>query len=260
MKEVSVVTVCYNCVDVIEETIKSVISQNRSLYEYLVIDGKSNDGTVQLINKYKSGIDVFISEPDNGIFDAMNKAIDIASGKWILFMNAGDVFADNNVLYDVFGNIKYPNNIGVIYGDVIFKGNDCITKQESPFYLNNKEIKQMGICHQTIFTRTDLAKSTKFDCRYKYTADYNMMYQIYKKQYDFFHINRAVAIYDLSGASSANPFAQLKEIAIILDKTNSMAYYFAKIELIKRIIKKIIKNFIKNIYDSQNYSLLLVWW
>lgn len=247
MKEVSVVTVCYNCVDVIEETIKSVISQNRSLYEYLVIDGKSNDGTVKLINKYKSGIDVFISEPDNGIFDAMNKAIDIASGKWILFMNAGDVFADNNVLFDIFNGKDFGNNVGVIFGDVIYKGNDYITIQNNPFFQNKNKIKQMGICHQTIFTRTDLAKSLKFDYKFKYTADYYMMNQIYNRKYDFLHVNRPVAKYDLSGASSMNPFSQLKEIAIIFNENHSIAYYFAKIEIAKRIIKGKIRNIIQSL-------------
>lgn len=111
--KISVVTVTYNCVDVLENTLESVINQKYSNVEYIVIDGKSNDGTLHLINKHKDHISILVSEPDKGIFDAMNKAINLATGDWILFMNAGDTFADDNVLTNVFSN-HIESNVGVV--------------------------------------------------------------------------------------------------------------------------------------------------
>ena len=93
--KISVVTVVYNDVDHIESTIKSVISQTYPHIEYIVIDGGSTDGTVDIIKKYKNSIAYFISEKDNGIYDAMNQGIEYANGKFVCFLNCGDFFADN---------------------------------------------------------------------------------------------------------------------------------------------------------------------
>ncbi len=108
--KVSVITVVYNAVDLIENTLTSVINQNYNHTEYIVIDGGSND----VINKYKKSIDIFISEKDNGIFDAMNKGIKAATGTWLNFMNAG-TFVKNTVLTDVFS--EDFSNVAVLYGN-----------------------------------------------------------------------------------------------------------------------------------------------
>ena len=95
---ISIITVVFNDKYGLEETILSVLSQTSENIEYIIIDGGSNDGTVDVIKKYEKSIDKWISEPDNGIYDAMNKGIALASGGFINFMNAGDVYASNNKL------------------------------------------------------------------------------------------------------------------------------------------------------------------
>ena len=118
--KVSVVTVTFNCQDVIEGTVRSVIDQDYDNVEYIVVDGGSKDDTLDILNRYRSRFAYFISEKDNGIFDAMNKAIIASTGDWILFLNAGDILASANVLSDIFSK-PYDDNVGVVFGDVCFK-------------------------------------------------------------------------------------------------------------------------------------------
>ncbi|RHJ54940.1 glycosyltransferase family 2 protein [Bacteroides sp. AM10-21B] len=100
--KISVVTVCYNAADTIERTMLSVLNQTYHDIEYIIIDGGSTDGTVDIIRKYADKIAYWVSEPDKGIYDAMNKGIKVATGEWINFMNAGDIFCDKNVLTNIF--------------------------------------------------------------------------------------------------------------------------------------------------------------
>ena len=95
--KISIITVCYNCAKTIERTIKSVLSQSYPLVEYIIVDGNSNDGTVDVIRKYEQSISFWLSEPDKGIYDAMNKGIDAATGELIGFINADDFYADGAV-------------------------------------------------------------------------------------------------------------------------------------------------------------------
>ena len=115
---ISVVTVSYNAVLTIEQTILSVINQTYPHIEYIIIDGGSTDGTVDIIKKYANRIAYWVSEPDKGIYDAMNKGIRTAKGEWINFMNAGDLFYSKDTLEKVFSK-SINDNIKVIYGDVM---------------------------------------------------------------------------------------------------------------------------------------------
>ena len=115
--KVSVITVCYNDAEGLNRTIKSVLSQNYDSFEYIIVDGGSTDGTLDVIKKNAQFIEKWLSEPDNGIYDAMNKGIKLASGEWLIMMNAGDIFSDENVLKNVF-NYPIPKHISFIYSDV----------------------------------------------------------------------------------------------------------------------------------------------
>ena len=241
--KISVVTVTYNCIGVLEDTLKSVISQEYSNVEYIVIDGKSSDGTLNLIDKYKDHISILVSEPDKGIFDAMNKAIKLVTGDWILFMNAGDTFADDNVLTSVFSN-HIESNVGVVFGDAYFKRNSGLSLYHGiPFYRNKDKYKGMGICHQSIFVRADLAKLNPFKLSYKYTADYNMMMSIYNNGYKFFETNVVISVYDLTGVSTLHCVDQFKEVYRICGlKSDTLLYYKLLIIHKYRELKIKIKN------------------
>ena len=114
---ISIITVVFNGEKYLEETIQSVINQTYSNVEYIIIDGGSSDGTLDIIKKYEERIDYWVSEKDRGIYDAMNKGIDVASGKWLNFMNGGDEFYDNKVIENIFKNCSYEDEY-VIHGKV----------------------------------------------------------------------------------------------------------------------------------------------
>lgn len=212
--KISVVTVSYNAAATIEETIKSVVNQSYDNIEYIIIDGGSTDGTVDIIKRYAPGgseygkhpntVSYWISEPDKGIYDAMNKGIVAATGDYINFMNAGDRFASDQTLNETTKAMT-DEMPGVYFGDVIWeKKGQLYTSPMTPFFLSEKKIKPMGICHQSIFTRTDLAKYKKFDTSFKMSADYQMIMSIYNDGESFKQLMLPIAIYDMDGVSALN--------------------------------------------------------
>lgn len=126
---VTIVTVCFNCVELIEETIRSVLSQDYEDFEYIVIDGGSNDGTYKVIKRYVDQLAYCVSEPDNGVYDAMNKAIDRAAGEYLLFMNAGDRFSGGAVLRDMLAT----STADVIYGDFSYSSGPLAGRVQADF-------------------------------------------------------------------------------------------------------------------------------
>lgn len=146
---ITVVTISYNAVMAIERTILSVINQIYENIEYIIIDGGSTDGTVDIIKKYSDRISHWVSEPDKGIYDAMNKGLKMANGEWVNFMNAGDRFVNENVLSDIF-QVDYPENIKFLYSDNYFENR--IGKRV--LALHNHEL--MRINHQSSIYRKSL--------------------------------------------------------------------------------------------------------
>lgn len=237
---VSVITVCFNAEKELEQTITSIVNQTFRDYEYIIIDGGSTDNTINIIEKYNKKINYWISEKDNGIFDAMNKALKIAHGEWTIFMNAGDKFVDTTTLAKVF-SLKRSPNTGIIFGKTLC--NKGIMKM-TPFVYKKTSYRNMGICHQSIFVRSDLAKKYQFDCNFKLTADYNMIMSIYKAGYQFLDTKFPIAYFDLNGYSSKHAIQQIKETAIICKAKNTLGYYKA---LYSYIIKNIIKQIMRRI-------------
>ena len=167
---ISVITVSYNAVSTIEDTIRSVINQTYPNIEYIIIDGGSTDGTVDIIEKYADRISYWVSEPDKGIYSAMNKGIKIASGEWINFMNSGDSFFDSLVLAKVF---SYPLDVDIIAGKAnIGLGKSWkIISPISPDKLSLFYFYTGGLCHQATFIRKSLLLENPYDETLKIVSD-----------------------------------------------------------------------------------------
>lgn len=163
------VTVTYNAQDLLEETILSVINQSYDNIEYIIIDGASNDGTLDISKKYENHLDYWISEPDNGIYYAMNKAIEKATGNWINFMNAGDTFFNLDMVEYVINH--KDSDAERIYGDYQVK--------ESGVENKARDVKQwyvgMPFSHQTLFTRTSIMKEELFNISFRIATDHNFI-------------------------------------------------------------------------------------
>ena len=213
---VTVVTVTYNAEDLQEKTINSVLNQTYDNIEYIIIDGGSIDGTVDIIKKYDGQISYWVSEVDEGIYHAMNKAIERASGEFINFMNAGDTFADNDAVQYVMDSKSEKADL--IYGDYIrldpyrtFKAQD-----RSRWY------SAVPFCHQTLFTKTQLIKDEMFDTRYIIAADHDFIIKMYEQKRVFQYLERNLAIYEGGGVSQQEPFiACIESLYILLHSSAS---------------------------------------
>ncbi len=240
MDKISIVTVCFNASKVLEQTIQSVINQKYQNIEYIVIDGNSTDGTVEIIKKYSDKIDYWVSEPDNGIYDAMNKGVNVATGTWVNFMNAGDVFFDENVIYSIF-NSDIKEDCQIIYGKTIVKcpwGKYIVTPNSV-----NKLDRTMPFCHQSTFTRRILLEEFKFDTRLNIASDFNFFNLVYKKYKScFLYLDYLISIFDAcDGVSSVNKIDMLNDYELIL---KNKLYFKRYIYMIKKNIPCKIMNYI----------------
>ena len=245
--KVSVITVCYNAVNDIEKTIISVLNQIDFEFEYIIIDGASTDGTIDMINKYKKSITKVVSEPDNGIYDAMNKGIKLATGDWINFMNAGDTFYNDRVLSNFFKDVSDKTIIA--YGDTNYVFSVGV-KVRRACNLNMMEQK-MCFGHQSTFVKTSYHKSHLFDTSYKSSGDYKMLYDAYfKDQVKFQYIPQIVANFEAEhGMSTSNAMLVMREDARLkgIDKNLcwKIKYFFRMIEYKTKLL---IKSFLPKRY------------
>lgn len=172
--KISVVTVCLNAKDTIEETLLNIFNQTFEDIEVIVIDGVSKDGTLEVIEKYKDKITHFLSESDSGIYDAMNKGIKLATGDFICFLNAGDIFYDNNILEKVAQKLIKNPECKFLFGDA-----EYISKKGSKIVRYNNIKNEFSIifdniCHQSIFYHKSLFEQLGlYSDKYKIYADWD---------------------------------------------------------------------------------------
>lgn len=215
MTDISIITVTFNCVDSIAKTIESLKEQTFNRYEHIIVDGASKDGTTECIKEYiASGYCVtFVSEPDQGIYDAMNKGIGMASGKYLFFLNAGDSFCDKYVLQK-FWEYEENNRVDVFYGDTIeinIEDGENDRYRSYPEKLSNCYfLKRNGLCHQTIFAKKECFTESNFNWQsYPITADKEWVIRLWRNGKVFLHMDFPVCFYDRTGISSNKQNAML---------------------------------------------------
>jgi len=179
MLKVSVITVCYNSADTIESTIQSVLSQDYPAIEYLIIDGKSSDATLRMVDKYKSGISTILSEKDNGIYDALNKGIALTTGDIVAILHADDFYSASTVISDVV-RIFESNNCDCVYGDLQYvdRFNTDVVKRNwiSGNYVKENFLKGWMPPHPAFFVKKECyLKFGTFNLSLKSAADYELM-------------------------------------------------------------------------------------
>lgn len=201
--KISIITPTYNCGNTIQRTIQSVVEQNYPNIEYLIIDGGSNDKTAVIVNefmlKYPSIIK-FVSEKDNGIYDAMNKGTKMSSGEWLLYLGGDDYLYDKNVLTRIFGYFDL-SSYDLIYGNVLH-GNGLVGSGE----VSRKDLLRMNIPHQAIlYKRAKVIELGGYNLKYSIMADKYLNLQIFSQDLNRIkYLDLIIAFFSHTGVSSNN--------------------------------------------------------
>lgn len=245
---ITVVTVVRNGVETINETMLSVLNQSYPRLEYILVDGGSTDGTLDVIRQYESNISKLVTEQDSGIYDAMNKGVNLAEGEWINFMNSGDVFYDMDVLMKLFGDGGGDSD--VIYGNALIQYPifSRIEHAGTPNHL----WAGMQFSHQSAFVRLRHHKQFPFDKYNKIAADLDFFYTAFKNGLIFGRTHVTIAIVRSGGLSDLN------RINSILSSCRAICgnqlrpfirlYYYGRVinSILRSIIKFFLPSFIVN--------------
>jgi len=207
----SVITVVYNNARDIKRTLLSVINQTYKPIEYIVIDGASTDGTTEIIGRYRDNIAKFISEKDEGIYDAMNKGLALATGDYVLFMNSADEFYAADTVDKVFASAPGAD---IYYGETEMMDIDGKIlgrrRHQAPMQLTWKSFKYgMSVSHQAIYIRRSLTRP--FDARYRLSADIDWILRAVKNAKKIVNVNDYVARYQVGGMSKSKHRESLLE-------------------------------------------------
>lgn len=212
LPKVSVVTICYNAQELINHTLQSVSSQQYPALEYIVIDGASTDNTMSIISNYKSKITHLLSEPDSGLYDAMNKGLGLASGDFVIFMNAGDTFYNTDTVRKVMEKGK---NADFVYGRPLVMAQDGTQKEWHKMIPTDASIRPesfllgMVVCHQAIFVRRSIAPN--FDLRWKISSDIDWTIKVLKKSKAVYFYHSHVCLYLAGGLSNKRKWQAVYE-------------------------------------------------
>jgi len=245
--KISIITICFNSSNTIEETIKSVINQNYNNIEYIIIDGKSSDETLSIVNKYKPKISKIISEKDNGIYDAMNKGIAQATGDVIGILNSDDVYSNNFIISDIATIFNTNQNLDLLYGNIQYvkKNNTNLIVREWISKMYTKNFFEYGNVppHPALFVKAYVYKTSgNFDLQFKLAADYDFMLRIFKNySYNTMYVNKLIVKMRLGGATN-NSFKNIFKGNIEIFKSwkkykLTPPFYFFPIRIIKRILQ-----------------------
>lgn len=219
----SIITVTYNAGKVLEDTIQSVVFQTYRNVEYIIVDGGSTDNTLDVVHKYQERICKVISEPDKGLYDAMNKGIRMATGDYLCFLNAGDELHENETLQKIVFTLKGKELPDVIYGETAIVDEEGhflhMRRLSTPEHLHWKSFKEgMLVCHQAFFARRELALANPYDLRYRFSADFDWCIRIMKQSKYLHNTHLTLIDYLNEGMTTQNHKASLKERFRIMTK------------------------------------------
>ena len=218
----SVITVCYNAQATLEDTIQSVIAQTYHHVEYIIVDGASKDRTLSIINRYRDRITTVVSEPDKGLYDAMNKGLRLATGDYVCFLNAGDSFHEDDTLQQMVHTLRELTELpDVLYGEtelVDAEGHFVrMRRLQAPEHLTWHSFRQgMLVCHQAFFAKRTLAEP--YDLRYRFSADFDWCIRIMKKSKVLHNTHLTLIDYLEEGMTTRNHKASLHERFRIMTK------------------------------------------
>lgn len=217
--KLSVITVVYNNVRDIERTLLSVLNQTYTHIEYIIIDGASTDGTLQVIERYKSQISILISEKDKGIYDAMNKGLSVATGDYVLFMNSGDEIYATDTVEQVFAS---EPDADIYYGETEMINNAVQSlgrrRHKAPEQFTWRNFKYgMSISHQAIYIRRTLTEPYRYP-QYELSADIDWILSAARKARKIVNVHQYVAKYLVGGMSKAKHKKSLIERFDIMRK------------------------------------------
>lgn len=273
--KISIITVCRNSEATINETLQSVFNQTYQNIEYIIIDGGSTDNTINIIEKYKDKISKFVCENDNGIYDAMNKGISLATGEILYFLNSDDLLASNNVIELIANHFKNEPNLDVLYGDVMY-GMDENSDKSDLSDIDKLSIEFFTPSQQSFFYKESaFEKCGTFDDRFKIYGDVEWLKRAIRKKLLFGYIDLTIAKFRMGGASQSIQTENLrnKDRELLLEihpinittlnlynrfyikNYNFLYKYFrslTRIKLLKKFTKKLFRLFFKNFPLHEN--------
>ncbi len=207
----TIVTVCFNAVATIAETASSLASQRCKDYEWLVVDGASRDATLVVVEAAGIAQRRVISEPDHGIYDAMNKAVSLARGDWIYFLNSGDAFADDDVLSDITAATDANPQTKLVWGDMIYVDGQR-ERRRSFAHVRRSTLVFDDLNHQAVFARRQLFQQLGgFELRFRTSADYDWLLRVMGAGVAVRHVRRVIARFAVGGMHSSSPQALVDE-------------------------------------------------
>ena len=245
---VTVITVVKNARKSLEETIQSVLSQDYVNLEYIIIDGKSSDGTLEIIKKYEHSLSFWSSEEDLGIYDAIHKGIQHAKGEWFICMHAGDSFVSSNTISNVFRFL--PKNVGFIIGHYFIYHRKNPYRWSKVYYFEDiwKKLLEGELyfngnshipCHQATFTRTELFKKNKYNFHdYPIAADHHFMFSQKKRGVKFYHCGETIAFYQVGDSRKLEN--------IMIKSWTKIAYKFTKNQKAKERASFLFNSYLTN--------------
>lgn len=237
-KKLTIITINYNNRDGLRKTIESVVAQTTHDFEYIIIDGGSTDGSVDIIKEYADHIDYWISEPDKGVYNAMNKGVAVATGEYCQFLNSGDWLYDKDVT-NYFLNLNEYTDI-ILGNTAHIRGNDIAIGRSVTGDISFFDFYKGGINHQSSYIRTLLCRRFPYDENYKICSDWKFFIEaLIIHNCSFSTIDKVITYFDMNGISNTNGKLNAQERTAIIDSLD--------------IPQRILLDY--NIFDRETYKL-----